>query len=535
MATVTSQAENDFIQTKLQGHGWLGGLEVGGVNTGDWRWVTGPEAAMDGGLGLKFWDGNVGGTPISGVYQNWRTAAQGVAEPNNFQGEEYLHMRDAPAGSEGTWNDYPIAGYPPSFNNGEEVVDGYVVEYGGINGCVPVFTAAGSLTITVEDTEAPTFTCPSDQDVDLNASCELVVPDLVAGISDAMDNCGGTVALSQDPVAGTMLSSAHGMTHDVVITATDGTNPTTCTVTLTGNDATAPTFTCPANQDVDLDGTCQLVVPDLVTGITDAMDNCTVSLSQDPVAGTMLSSAHGMTHDVMITATDGTNPTTCTVTLTGNDATAPTFTCPSDQDVDLNGSCELVVPDLVTGITDAMDNCADPVTLSQDPVAGTMLSSSDGMTHDVVITATDGTNPTTCTVTLTGQDVTAPMITCPASITLNTSDFAGSGSFTYLDGDQFYPLTSDLADAEMSGPDAVVTGGATPSADGICLAGAGEDLSIQAVNWVNTGFRFSFDIKLDAYPSGSGNRPLFSAQNACLLYTSPSPRDQRGSRMPSSA
>ena len=28
---------------------------------------------------------------------------------------------------------------------------------------------------------------------------------------------------------------------------------------------------------------------------------------------------------------------------------------------------------------------------------------------------------------------------------------------------------------------------------------------------------------------------LFNAENACLLYTSPSPRDKRQSRMPSSA
>ena len=116
-----------------------------------------------------------------------------------------------------------------------------------------------------------------------------------------------------------------------------------------------------------------MVVPDLVTGITDAADNCTVSLSQDPIAGTVLSSAHGMTHDVVITATDGTNPTTCTVTLTGNDATAPTFTCPSDQDVYLDGSCDIIVPDLLTGIIDEADNCS--VTLSQNPVAGSVILS----------------------------------------------------------------------------------------------------------------------------------------------------------------
>ena len=32
-----------------------------------------------------------------------------------------------------------------------------------------------------------------------------------------------------------------------------------------------------------------------------------------------------------------------------------------------------------------------------------------------------------------------------------------------------------------------------------------------------------------------GSEPLTSAPRSCLLYTSPSPRDQRGSRMPSSA
>ena len=38
-------------------------------------------------------------------------------------------------------------------------------------------------------------------------------------------------------------------------------------------------------------------------------------------------------------------------------------------------------------------------------------------------------------------------------------------------------------------------------------------------------------------PTSSGTQPfeLFVISNACLLYTSPSPRDQRGYRMPSSA
>jgi len=111
LATITTQAENDFIQTKLEGRGWLGGREVGGVNTGEWRWVTGPEASLEDGSGLQFWDGNIGGSAIDGVYQNWREG-----EPNNFTGggnteggEQFLHIRFDVA--PGRWNDYPSRGF----------------------------------------------------------------------------------------------------------------------------------------------------------------------------------------------------------------------------------------------------------------------------------------------------------------------------------------------------------------------------------------------------------------------------------------
>ena len=37
------------------------------------------------------------------------------------------------------------------------------------------------------------------------------------------------------------------------------------------------------------------------------------------------------------------------------------------------------------------------------------------------------------------------------------------------------------------------------------------------------------------FDSGEGARETATTSKDCLLYTSPSPRDQRGSRMPSSA
>ncbi len=166
LATITSSAENDFIQTKLQGRGWLGGREVSSITSGEWRWVTGPEGGMEEGLGLQFWDGNIGGNAIPGVYQNWREG-----EPNNADtGEEFLHIRFDVA--PGKWNDYPLTGFGERFN-GNERIEGYIVEYGGLEDCQIDFTTTGTLIISLaancEECEAcpgdntpPAITCPED-------------------------------------------------------------------------------------------------------------------------------------------------------------------------------------------------------------------------------------------------------------------------------------------------------------------------------------------------------------------------------------
>ena len=49
------------------------------------------------------------------------------------------------------------------------------------------------------------------------------------------------------------------------------------------------------------------------------------------------------------------------------------------------------------------------------------------------------------------------------------------------------------------------------------------------------GWRYQVRMDSDTSVTGWYVMALESARSACLLYTSPSPRDQRGSRMPSSA
>jgi len=87
LATITSQAENDFVSalipaTEIPGYAvWLGGSDAG--HEGQWQWTSGTEAGQDVG------------------YTNWNSG-----EPNNAGGgEDSLEMYGF--GLSGLWNDQP--------------------------------------------------------------------------------------------------------------------------------------------------------------------------------------------------------------------------------------------------------------------------------------------------------------------------------------------------------------------------------------------------------------------------------------------
>ena len=61
-----------------------------------------------------------------------------------------------------------------------------------------------------------------------------------------------------------------------------------------------------------------------------------------------------------------------------------------------------------------------------------------------------------------------------------------------------------------------------------------EDPLDPALSWKEQGAEFLHVVDLDGAFSG-GSHNLSAVEQICLLYTSPSPRDKRQSRMPSSA
>ena len=127
LATITSQAENDFVQQKTAADGWIGGsddyavinAETGKTYTaqsqteGKFIWVTGPE--KDQGIS----NGNTPSTVLNGAYMNWNSG-----EPNNYNNTNENFIQFFSSGTTaGRWNDLPNTS-----------TLGYVVEYGGMAG-----------------------------------------------------------------------------------------------------------------------------------------------------------------------------------------------------------------------------------------------------------------------------------------------------------------------------------------------------------------------------------------------------------------
>ena len=108
LATITSQAEQDFLEAQVGGNSaWLGGGDFG--TEGVWRWTAGPEA------GVQF--ANSTGGQIGSWYNSWAGG-----QPNDSDGtQDYLYMLN------GTdWADLVIEG---DGSTGFVTVPRYIIEW----------------------------------------------------------------------------------------------------------------------------------------------------------------------------------------------------------------------------------------------------------------------------------------------------------------------------------------------------------------------------------------------------------------------
>ena len=311
-------------------------------------------------------------------------------------------------------------------------------------------TTSLAYTVTV-DNEKPTITCPSNQNLNTSAGCNATLPDYTGSVT-VSDNCTATnsITITQSPIEGTTLSGGHNSTQLVTMTATDlSGNSQTCTFTVTVKDVTAPVFTVtPVSISKNTDPSqCYYTVVDGDGFTASATDNCGIlrltykingSVEFGSTATTTLTGVQLTKGDNVIiwTAYDiNENTSTSTFTVTVVDNQKPTITNPpSDQNLNMNsGSCTATIPNYITLLSiAATDNCGtESITLTQDPIATTVLSGGDGSTQTITITATDASgNATTCTFTVTVQDIQPPTITPPSNYSVNNDNDQCTASVT---------------------------------------------------------------------------------------------------------
>jgi hypothetical protein len=123
LATIETAQEYRFITDKLFAGPPPDVTYLGGRQTapGEWRWVTGPSAAIDGGKGRLFWRGDERGAAQDGAYANWMATA--------FQHGGKWDMNKVCCL---TLFSYGLPQFSTSLGDGdpEEGVSGYLVEFG---------------------------------------------------------------------------------------------------------------------------------------------------------------------------------------------------------------------------------------------------------------------------------------------------------------------------------------------------------------------------------------------------------------------
>jgi len=183
----------------------------------------------------------------------------------------------APINGEGVWRN-PGGGFGNPCINYGGVSSACSVTPGNPNFAFSVYGSSSNnlpctFTVRVNDTQAPTVTCPANQTVNSAAgSCGANVNLPAPTISD---NCPGST-FTYSPASGSFFPVGNTT---VTATVTDASgNTATCTFRVTVNDATPPVITCPANITVPNQANqCGAVVNFTVN----ATDNCaTLALTQ---------------------------------------------------------------------------------------------------------------------------------------------------------------------------------------------------------------------------------------------------------------
>jgi hypothetical protein len=288
-------------------------------------------------------------------------------------------------------------------------------------------TTSCSFPFTVNDTQQPSITCPANITQTLPANQCLATVNYALPL--ATDNCPGITVICQPPAGGALFTVG---TTPVLCVATDARGlQYSCEFTVTITDLTPPVIQCPANISTSTaSAQCSAVVNYPLPTVTDC--SAVTAPNCNPPSGSVFQRG---TTSITCTVSDASgNQGSCSFSVTVNDTQAPTITCPSNITATTGkGACAATVQFDTPTTT---DNCSDIVNVVCNPPSGASFAKG---TTTVTCTATDSSNNTaTCSFTMTLNDTTPPVITCPANLLTNTSQGSCSAAVSFTS-----PVVSD--------------------------------------------------------------------------------------------
>ena len=284
--------------------------------------------------------------------------------------------------------------------------------YGNVSTC--------SATVTVQDNVPPVAIC-QDITVQLDASGNATIT--ASQIDNGSNDACGVASLT---INNSSFDCSDVGPNTVTLTVVDvNGNSSTCTSTVTVEDNVAPNALC---QDItiqlDASGNASITAAQIDNGSNDACGIASLSVSPSTFDCSNVGA-----NAVVLTVTDNNgNVSTCNATVTVEDNVNPTAIC---QDItvqlDAVGSATITAAQIDNGSNDA---CG----IQQMTVNPANFNCSDVGSNTVTLTVTDNNgNVSTCTATVTVQEVIPPVALCQ-DITIQL-DATGNATITPNDVD----------------------------------------------------------------------------------------------------
>src|SRR5687767_13662343 len=281
-------------------------------------------------------------------------------------------------------------------------------------------------TFMVDDITPPVITCPGNVTEECSANIPpafATLASFIAGGGTATDNC----ALNASTFSVTETDNGtcpRTITRTYEIADSCG-NTGQCIQTFIIDDTTPPVLTCPANTNEQCNGNIPPAFNSLATFIAgggSASDNCALDASTFTVTETDNGICpRTITRTYQIADSCG-NTAQCVQTLIIDDTTPPVITCPGD----VIEQCSEDIPpayttlaSFIAGGGSASDNCA------LNASSFTMTQTDNGTCPRTIIrtyTIADSCgNTSQCLHTITIDDTTLPVITCPGDLSFECS------------------------------------------------------------------------------------------------------------------